>query len=137
MSDRRISLRKWIEQFDSNKFESEAVDTQIEAGWYDWFCSSSRLKSKTYKMAPMIVRLSKSDKINIDTTYVFFKNNCPLNGPLYDSFVFCDIATGDVIFDISPKCTHTNKAELWGRSNAFDGAIISGTMKDIYKFFGV
>lgn len=136
MSD-DISLRTWITLFDSDNFESDSVNTQIKAGWYDWFCQSSRLKAKTYKMAPMIIRVSKSRLINIDTMYVFFKNCCPLNGPLYDTFVICDMVTGSVIYNISPKSGHTGLAEVWGRDNAFDGPLVSGTMKDIYKFFGV
>ena len=33
-----IVLRTWIKRFNNGDFEARVVLTQIEAGWYDWFC---------------------------------------------------------------------------------------------------
>ena len=45
-----ITLRTWIERFNNGDFETKDVATQIEAGWYDWFCKDSSLANKTKRM---------------------------------------------------------------------------------------
>lgn len=135
-----MNIKTWIEMFDGGAFDSNIAETQIAAGWYDWFCRTSSLRNKTYKMAPMIKRIAKSSKINTETMYVFFKNNCPMVGSLYDDFRICNIETDDVGYTIIPKSGHrsTNgKAELWGTENGFEESILTGTMRDVYAYFGV
>jgi len=133
----KMSLEQWIKEFDAGLFDGQELQTQINAGWYDWFCRNNSLRNKTYKMAPMVKRIAKSDKIDPSKVYVFFKNNCPMRGPLYDDFRICDLETGNVIWTIVPKCGHTGLAEVWGKENDFEKAIVSGTMREIYKYFGV
>ena len=71
-------------------------------------------------------RFVKSVDVDLDSTYVFFKNNCPLGGPLYDDFRICDVESGNVLYTVTPKCGHTGEAELWGRENEFDGPLKTG-----------
>jgi hypothetical protein len=55
-------------------------------------------------------------------------------GSLYDDFRICDIETGDVIWTVVPKCSHSGLAEVWGKQNGFKGAVITGkNMNEIYK----
>lgn len=91
MTDKRIPLRTWIQRFNNNEFESLDVKVQIEAGWYDWFCRDESLKNKTKKMGNIIKQIKNDGKVDLNNTYVWFKNNCPMNGPLFDDFRIANI----------------------------------------------
>lgn len=75
MSDNRIPLNIWIERFKNAEFENENTKVQIEAGWYDWFCRDTSLKNKTKKMGNIIKQIKDGGKINLNETFVWFKNN--------------------------------------------------------------
>ena len=135
-----VSLKQWIENYNNHDYDNSDFDTQCRAGWYDWFCSDKSLANRLKKLAPKVIRISKSAKVNPETMYVFFKNNCPMNGDLYDDFRICDMKTGDVIFTVVPRSGHKideGLGEVWGKENGWDGAIMRGNMKEIYEYFGV
>lgn len=96
----RLRLFRWIDEFMEGNFDADDVKTQIKAGWYDWFCKDSSLARKTKRMGNIISKLREGGKVNFKNWYVWFKNNCPLNGPLYDDFRFSDLETGEVQFTI-------------------------------------
>ena len=107
------TLRQQIEAFVKGRF----IDSSghIDSGcynFYDWFCSGSSLKRRSEKLFRMVIKLVPHLDIDQDKVYVFFKNNCPCVGPLYDSFSICDIETGNVLYWITPKSGHSRKAEL-------------------------
>lgn len=136
----QLTLRQWIAAFNSGEFEKEDRKTQCDAGWYDWFCKDTSLKSRLYKLVPKVMRIAQSKKINQDTMYVWFKNNCPAYGRLYDDFRISDITTSDVLYTVVPRVGHEYKkgvSELWGKDNNFEGPLVEGKMKDIYKYFEV
>jgi hypothetical protein len=83
-----------------------------DAGWHDWFCKDESLFNRMKPMASIISKL-KDGKIEIDTHYIFFKNNCPMNYPLYDSFSICDIETGDVKYFVAYKEKYDNDDSTW------------------------
>ena len=113
----RLSLREWIKAFIEGRFESTNRKTQIEAGWNDWFCKDSSLKAKTYKLGGVVKQIKEGGKVDLDNTYVFFKNNCPLNGPLYDDFRICDISNGNVQFTIQFDCCwNKSKYVVYGKT---------------------
>lgn len=135
-----ISLSKWIQKFDNGDFSYRSTAVQCDAGWYDWFCRETSLMNKTLSLGKKVKSIAKSPKVNVDTMYVFFKNNCPMVGTLYDDFRICDLETGDVIFTIVPKCGHTSKkgvTEIWGQENDFDAPLYEGDWKGALKWFGV
>jgi len=103
--------------------------------WYDWFCSKKSLKNRSIKLFIKLKSIVNSSKINKDTMYVFYKNNCPMIGSTYDDFRICDIETGNVIYTIIPKESRSGKSEVWGSENDFKEVLASGTWKDIKNFF--
>ena len=110
---KKMSLRQWQEEYSKGAFDGKDVITQCEAGWYDWFCRDSSLANKTKKLAEPIMQLIDSDKIDRDKMYVWFKNNCPLGGPLYDDFRIADIETGNVLYTVTYKDPHEEGNPLW------------------------
>ena len=136
MEIKETTLREWIVKFDNHEFDLPFRDIQIKAGWFDWFCDDKSLVGKTMRLGKKVKQIAKSKKINLDTSYVFFKNNCPCAGPLYDSFSICNIENGDVLYWITPKSGHSGKAEVYGEGY-FKEALAEGKWKDITTFFGV
>jgi hypothetical protein len=136
--ENKINITAWIGNFLRGKYDPSDLDTQIEAGWYDWFCKDSSLQKKTEKLGRKLLQIIKSKKFDTDKTYVFFKNNCPCAGSLYDDFRICDLETGDVLFTITPADGHTTdkgSASVWGKENEFKEPLIEGTWKDVLNFF--
>ena len=114
----KIALSQWIENFLNGHYEAADVKTQILAGWYDWFCKDSSLVNKTKKMGNIIKQVKDGGKVNLKDWYVWFKNNCPLNGPLYDDFRFARLDTGDVQLTIQIDCCWNNhRFSVWGRKS--------------------
>jgi hypothetical protein len=96
--------------------------------FYDWFCRDHSLERKAKALVPKVKKFIKAMNIDVDGTYVFFKNNCPFNGSLYDDFRICNVATGDVIYTVVPCSGHgANQAELWGASNNFQEPIATAS----------
>lgn len=134
---KEICIKTWIENYNSGKYDSKDVHTQCEAGWYDWFCKTGSLAGKLKKLAPKVKQLAKSSDIDVNNWYVWFKNNCPMTGRLYDDFRFAEIETGDVVYTIAFVNNDKASVELWGKRNDFTEPLISGTWKDIKNYFGV
>lgn len=133
-----MTINEFITRFKNGDFDSPDVKTQIEAGHYDWFCKDSSLAAKTKSLGKKVLAISKSKKIDCDKSYVFFKNNCPGYGKLYDSFSICDMRTGDVQYWVTPKSGHSRdegKAQVCGPDNGFTEPLASGKWKDIVEWF--
>ena len=131
----KTTLTGQLEAFENGIF----LDSDGKESWcynfYDWFCKDRVLKSKATKLFNQTKKFLKANpQIDPNTHYVFFKNNCPMVGPLYDDFRICDIENGDVQYTVTSKCGHTGKAEVWGRSNSFKEAIKTGkTFSELLK----
>ena len=89
-------------------------------GFFDWFCKTESLKNKAKSLFSKVKSVARSDKFDPTKTYVFFKNNCPCSGKLYDDFRICDIETGKVLYTVTPKNGHNGEAEIWGVDNDFE-----------------
>lgn len=135
---REISVREFIQNYEAGKYNDPDKMTMIAAGWYDWFCEDDELKPRLDAMFPRVKQLAQSEKIDTDRMYVWFKNNRPGRGSLYDDFRFGEIETGDVVYIVihaSGQRRNKGRAELWGRENDFNEALAEGTWTDIETFF--
>lgn len=115
-----MSLREFKKRFEAGEFDSPDFDTQCKAGWYDWFCKDESLHRKTKVLGKKVLQLFDSPKVNQDTMYVFFKNNCPMRGKLYDDFRLCDLKSGDVLFTVIPTKSFDDGKDfhppaVWGK----------------------
>ena len=134
---KELSLRTWIPKFNLNEFESKDLETQIKAGWYDWFCKDESLANKTKRMGSIVKQLKDGGKLNLDSMYVWFKNNCPLAGPLYDDFRIADIESGETLFTVQINCFREEKRyTVYGKRNDFDAPLLNtDSIKVLVKWF--
>lgn len=129
-----ISFKEQLEAFGNNIY----LDSDGNESWcfnfYDWFCEDSELEDKSYKLFCEASKFFHNFGVDVDSHYVFFKNNCPLSGELYDSFSICEIESGDVVYWVTPKSGHTGLAEICGVSNDFETPLHSGSsLSSIYQ----
>jgi hypothetical protein len=133
-----INLRQQFQAFeqgiilDSNGGQSRCFN------FYDWFCKETSLEAKSKKLYRQAINFCKEFDIDLDTNYVFFKNNCPLDGSLYDSFSICNVETGDVQYWVCASSGFNYKkgqAEISGRVNGeFKLDLYVGSnLREIYR----
>ena len=114
-------LSEWINSFVNGEFDRRDVQTQIKAGWYDWFCKDTSLYGKTQRMGNIVRQIKVGGKVDFENWYVWFKNNCPVGGPLYDDFRFARLDTGEVQFTIQINCCwNKHRYSVYGRKNDFE-----------------
>ena len=77
-----MKVRDWITRYQNGEFKEKTLETQIDAGWYDWFCNDQELLEKLKKMAKIIVDVN-NDYI-LDNYKIQFYNRCPMDFPLFD-----------------------------------------------------
>ena len=143
----RKSIATFLEEYEAGKyvaekFQSSSRDAQCEAGWYDWFCKDSELARRLKPMAAFLKKIADGGRFSQRDNYVFFKNNCPMVGKLYDSFSICSISTRDVIYWIGflgegchsqPK--HVSVSYVKGWSKDKHPEMIFKTSADAAKWF--
>ena len=108
-----MTIREFQKRFRAGEFDAGDRKTQCAAGWYGWFCKDSALAAKTQRLGKAVCGLTGSKSIDLDKTYVFFKNNCPMSGPTYDDFRICELeGEQNVMFTVAHKSCHEDYA-LW------------------------
>lgn len=146
MMKEQLNILEQIAAFDRGEYNSPDVHTQIKAGWYDWFCSDETLVKKTkllYGKVKQLIKTRRIRQLDLTKVYVWFKNNCPVYGNLYDDIRIADIETGEVLFTIVPRSGYDNTeagkhAEVHGNRLTPDGEFqhnaYRGTWRGLIKF---
>lgn len=126
MKDTKLSVKKWLEKFNNGDFEKSNLKTQVEAGWYDWFCFNKELPNRLKKIGKFLKQIKNSQKIT-DDLYVCLKNCSPLNGKLYDCLnlyprytIAFDYKTPAIIYDLRVSASNP---------------IFKGTKQEAIKWF--
>jgi len=140
MDIKRVSIREQLSEWDLNKLILSNTGQINDQCWnfWDWFCSDKSLERRAKLLMPKVKKFVKEFNVDIDNNYVWFKNNCPVHGSLYDDFRISDIETSNVLYTVTPKTGHDvdydKKAEIWSRENDFDGPLFTGqNLSSIYK----
>jgi hypothetical protein len=135
--DKQIKLSEWIQRFNTGEFDKPDSKAQIEAGWFDWFCRDSSLANKTKKMGNIIKQIKVCGKVDLETSYVWFKNNCPLNGPLYDDFRIADIENNNNLFVVQIDCVwNDSRYTVFERLDGFEKPVFqTDSSRELVKWF--
>lgn len=129
-----VTLKVQLEEFEKGNIIDYDGKSSTCYNFYDWFCQEKSLKRKSIKLYKQVKRFVKQFNIDTSKYYVFFKNNCPMIGPLYDDFRICDFETGDVIYNVTSKSGHSGNAEIYSRENGIDKPLYEGSnLSEIYK----
>lgn len=84
--------------------------------WYDWFCPDRQLKKRGLRLMNILVHLIAREKMDekfLANKYVFFKNNCPVNGKTYDQLSICNKDSGEVLFVVQDQINEERGKGVW------------------------
>jgi len=114
---KKVNLADQLNAFASGKIIDSDGDQNDCFNFYDWFCKDASLERKAKALFPKVKKFVAAQlEIDPSRTYVFFKNNCPGAGSLYDDFRICN--DNEVIYTVIPKCSHSGQAEIWGKNDS-------------------
>lgn len=134
--EKKISISEFVANFRAGKYNDPDIATQIEAGWYDWFCSDRLLVKKTFELGKKIEEILDSPLFDPDNCYVFFKNNALIDGTTYDQFSIVEMG-GDrkPLFVVQEPNSRFRAWAVYGKENNYSQALAMGTWTDIRNWF--
>ena len=87
-----MTVKEFQNEYRNGNLKDNDVQTQINAGWFDWFCSDGNLPKRTRRVAQVIKRITNQ---NFFDAKVVLRNVCPVASNLYD--IICLQVEGIVI----------------------------------------
>ena len=125
--DKEIPLSKLVKM---SQKELDAADPSCSF-FFDWWCRDSSLPGKSRRLMSSVRAIvgTGTKAFDPDKTYVFFKNNCPCCGGLYDDLRICDIESGEVLFNVCPSKKTVYFEGHWEKGLKF------GSMKELKTWF--
>ena len=131
-----MTVRRWQERFRAGDFNSRDLSVQCEAGWYDWFCRDEALAGRLNKLSSVVMGIQAP--FILDNYYVWFKNNCPVAGPLYDDARFEPLSgeRNGKYFIVSLDSPHEQaKWVLYTERYGYDAPEFgSGNVRDVVRY---
>jgi hypothetical protein len=134
---KNISITQFLKGYYTREYTNGKL---AEDFFFDWFCKDSELPRRAKNLTQDLLEIVTSPRFNPNTSYFFFKNNCPMEGELYDDFRICDMNTGKVLYTVVPSSgfkSDEGQAEVWGRENDFDEALVEGEWSEIVEWFQI
>jgi hypothetical protein len=88
-------------------------------------------------MGNIIKQIKVGGKVDLETSYVWFKNNCPLNGPLYDDFRIADIENNNNLFVVQIDCVwNDSRYTVFERLDGFEKPVFqTDSSRELVKWF--
>ena len=130
----KLNYKAQLEAF-RNQTEEYANDSYF---FWDWFCSEKALKIKSKLLMTKADKVISKLGLDPEKHYVTFKNNCPMDGKLYDSFQVCTFdEAGDVVIWCAPSLGYKRdegKAQLVDmrvRKEGEEGTITANSWKEL------
>lgn len=110
MSEKKISINTLLANPES------LIEDDCCSFFHDWFCDDSKLDKRALALTKKLRVFVDEGLIDGDKNYVWFKNNCPMSGSLYDDMRISNIETGAFLGGICPSCGHNSskgEASIW------------------------
>ena len=105
--------------------------------FWDWFCSEKALKIKSKLLMTKAEKVMSKLELDPEKHKVAFKNNCPMNGKLYDSFSIESLEEDKVVIWCAPSLGYKSqegKAQLVDmrvREGGEEGTITCSSWKEL------
>jgi len=115
MGKQKRSIREFLEN--PSSFIEDSYN------FHDYFCDFKALERKFKNLTSKVKFLVKMDVLDIDNSYVWFKNNKPAWGRQYDTFGISDINTEELLVLFTPnriQDVYENQCFIDYKQNGFD-----------------
>lgn len=135
------TLREFHERYHNGEFNTKDINTQIEAGWTDWFCKDKSLPSRLEQLNKVIDGIT-SDHM-LDNYSVLFRNCSAPNGSLFDVIKFEPVGIDAVkdrekhdqlAFDVTVDHKNKNKYVVHTGRSGYQSELGSNNIEDIHDF---